>query len=68
MKKIKKNIPETTAFNVFIANGPDAGQDVFHSHLHIIPRLPNDGLIIKYDFGEPLSIEERNKVAKEILH
>ncbi|MHA1983372.1 MAG: HIT family protein [Candidatus Hodarchaeales archaeon] len=67
LKKIKKNIPETTAFNVFIANGADAGQDVFHSHLHVIPRLPNDGLIIKYDFGEPLSIDERNKVAKVIL-
>ncbi|MHA1989897.1 MAG: HIT family protein [Candidatus Hodarchaeales archaeon] len=67
LKKIKTNIPETTAFNVFIANGADAGQDVFHSHLHIIPRKPNDGLIIKYDFGDPLSIEDRNEIAKEIL-
>lgn len=67
LKKIKKNIPETTAFNVFIANGADAGQDVFHSHLHIIPRKPKDGLIIKYDFGEPLSLDERINIAKEIL-
>ena len=67
LEKIKKNLPETTAFNIFIANGADAGQDVFHSHLHIIPRKPNDGLVIKYDFGEPLSIEERTVVAEEIL-
>ena len=67
LKKIKINIPETTAFNVFIANGADAGQDVFHSHLHIIPRRPNDGLIIKYEFGDPISIEERQQVANQIL-
>ncbi|MFW9930153.1 MAG: HIT family protein [Candidatus Thorarchaeota archaeon] len=67
LKKIKKSIPETTAFNIFIANGSDAGQDVFHSHLHIIPRRPKDGLKITFEFGSPLTIKERNKIAEAIL-
>ncbi|MHA2338086.1 MAG: HIT family protein [Candidatus Hodarchaeales archaeon] len=67
LNKIKNNIPETTGFNVIISNGTDAGQDVFHSHLHIIPRRPGDSLKIEYDFGDPLSIEERKNIANDIL-
>lgn len=34
-------------FNIIINNGKSAGQLVFHSHMHIIPRFDNDGL--KFD-------------------
>lgn len=30
-------------FNVAINTGEAAGQTVFHTHVHIIPRFPNDG-------------------------
>ena len=30
-------------FNLFLADGEAAGQEVFHVHLHIIPRLHGDG-------------------------
>jgi histidine triad (HIT) family protein len=30
-------------FNLGINNGKAAGQEVFHVHIHIIPRYPNDG-------------------------
>ena len=30
--------------NLWMANGEVAGQDVFHAHLHVIPRLSGDGL------------------------
>jgi len=33
-----------TDFNLFNTNGADSGQEVFHHHLHVIPRRPGDGL------------------------
>jgi histidine triad (HIT) family protein len=35
---------KTTGENVFIASGPGSEQSVFHLHVHIIPRLPDDDL------------------------
>ena len=34
----------TTGENLFIASGPGSEQSVFHLHVHIIPRKPNDDL------------------------
>ena len=31
-------------FNLFLADGEAAGQDVFHVHLHVVPRFRGDGL------------------------
>jgi histidine triad (HIT) family protein len=36
-------------YNFFLANGGAAGQDVFHTHLHVIPRYHADG----FDFVLP---------------
>ncbi len=33
-----------TGVNLLNASGKDAQQSVFHFHLHIVPRYPNDGL------------------------
>ena len=30
-------------FNLIVANGESAGQEVFHLHLHLLPRVPKDG-------------------------
>ncbi len=30
-------------FNLGINNGAAAGQEIFHVHIHVIPRYPNDG-------------------------
>jgi histidine triad (HIT) family protein len=43
--------------NLVQNNGKDAGQIIFHSHFHLIPRMPNDGISIgmvhkKYEEGE----------------
>ena len=32
--------------NLFVADGEAAGQDVFHAHLHVIPRFTGDGFTI----------------------
>ncbi len=68
-EKIGKAFPETTAFNFFIADGKDAGQEVPHVHLHILPRKPNDGFGIKFgqNYGRMLSEEERREIAMKIL-
>jgi histidine triad (HIT) family protein len=32
--------------NLFVADGEAAGQDVFHAHLHVVPRFAGDGFEI----------------------
>ncbi len=34
----------TTGENLFVASGPGSEQSVFHLHVHVIPRLPDDDL------------------------
>jgi diadenosine tetraphosphate (Ap4A) HIT family hydrolase len=35
-----------SGINLLYADGADAGQEVFHAHLHVIPRTANDGFRI----------------------
>lgn len=37
--------------NIVVNNGEAAGQDVFHYHIHIIPRQPGDGFDIDLPFA-----------------
>ena len=37
--------------NFFLADGAAAGQTVFHSHLHVIPRVRSDGLGFRFRHG-----------------
>lgn len=37
----------TDGVNLFLADGEAAGQEVFHAHLHVIPRYPGDTLRIE---------------------
>ena len=36
------------AVNLFLADGEAAGQEVFHVHLHVIPRYPGDGFSLRF--------------------
>ncbi len=40
--------------NLFLADGSAAGQDVFHVHLHVIPRHRSDGFGFRFgpDYGK----------------
>jgi histidine triad (HIT) family protein len=38
-----QNALDAAGFNLGINNGKAAGQEVFHVHIHIIPRYPHDG-------------------------
>jgi len=42
-----------TAFNVWTANGVDAGQRVFHLHLHVLPRFSDDKFGLRFPKGFP---------------
>lgn len=43
----------TDGVNVFLADGAAAGQDVFHVHLHVIPRTEDDGVTFAADRTVP---------------
>ncbi len=51
--------------NVLQANGPGAGQSVFHIHFHVIPRAADDGFTMNWP-QQPGDMENIGKVA-EIL-
>lgn len=39
--------------NLLLADGEGAFQEVFHTHLHVIPRNPQDGFAIDANWSEP---------------
>ncbi len=45
--------------NLLQANGPGAGQSVPHLHIHVMPRRPNDGVSLNWDYkpGDRAEIE-----------
>lgn len=58
---IRRSNIKCEGINFFLADGEAAGQEVFHVHLHIIPRFKNDG----FGFTFPKGYE--NKPTKKIL-
>jgi histidine triad (HIT) family protein len=63
-QKISLALKEVTAcdgVNFIMNNGASAGQEVFHTHLHVIPRFTDDGVFEKplhseYEDGEATSL------------
>jgi diadenosine tetraphosphate (Ap4A) HIT family hydrolase len=54
--------------NLFLANGAVAGQEVFHVHLHVIPRFDGDGFGLRFsaDYGQPVSRRTLDEAAERI--
>jgi histidine triad (HIT) family protein len=48
-----------TGVNLVMNNGKDAGQEVFHAHLHVIPRHENDNVYQKPKHTTYADDEER---------
>ena len=48
---VVKQVAGAAGLNLVVNSGAAAGQDVFHYHVHIIPRRPNDGFDIPLPFG-----------------
>ena len=67
---LKEKLPGITGFNYFIANGEDAGQEILHVHLHIIPRKPDDGFGIKFgpDYGKILTQDQILNIRNKLIN
>ncbi len=54
--------------NLFLADGKVAGQEVFHVHLHVIPRFERDGFGLKFPPGHdaPTERAELDIIAQKI--
>lgn len=67
VKKITSKIlsaVSANAFNLGMNTGAAAGQVIFHTHLHIMPRFSDDGF--EHWRGKAITDEERNKLALKI--
>ncbi|MUV87997.1 HIT domain-containing protein [Natronomonas sp. CBA1123] len=51
--------------NLLQANGEAAGQEVFHAHVHVLPRYEDDDVEVSWPAGE-LNDEEATEVAEKI--
>ena len=51
--------------NLMQANGPAAGQSVFHLHLHVIPRRAGDGLLFNWE-PQPGDLDAIGRLAERI--
>lgn len=56
--------------NLFLADGEAAMQEVFHVHLHVVPRYANDGFGFKFTDGYRNKPERKEliEVAEKIIH
>ncbi len=68
LKAIQQRSLHCEGANIFLSDGVVAGQDVFHSHLHVAPRFSGDGQHVGFNHGDPDSNPrlELDRIAKEI--
>jgi diadenosine tetraphosphate (Ap4A) HIT family hydrolase len=62
---IRRSGVECEGINVFVADGEAAFQDVFHFHLHVIPRFEGDSFKIHADWKKAQRAE-LDRVAADI--
>ena len=67
---LRRSAVKCEGVNLFLADGEAAMQEVFHVHLHVVPRFAGDGFGLKFPatyFQKP-EREELNEIAEEIRH
>lgn len=60
-----ESVYQLDGFNVVQANGVAAGQEVFHAHVHVIPRYGDDTLALGWS-GEPTDETTQQEVATTV--
>jgi histidine triad (HIT) family protein len=65
---IRKSGLKAQGINFFLADGEAAGQEVFHVHLHVIPRFEGDGFGLRFgpEYGQPVERERLERAARAI--
>jgi histidine triad (HIT) family protein len=58
---VRKSGLHCEGINLFLADGELAGQEVFHVHLHVLPRFKGDGCGFRFGPGYPI-VRERGKL------
>ena len=67
-QKLRHTSLQCEDVNLHMADGPAAGQTVFHTHLHVIPRFQGDGFgfLLQGHTHRAPTREELDAMAKEI--
>ncbi|MBK8250530.1 MAG: HIT family protein [Gemmatimonadetes bacterium] len=50
LSPVVRRLAGASAVNVVVSSGREAGQDVFHHHVHLIPRVAGDGFDVPLPF------------------
>jgi histidine triad (HIT) family protein len=55
-------------YNLWVANGEAAGQEVFHVHLHVLPRFKGDGFGLRFpaNYGRRPEREALDALAERV--
>ena len=64
---IRKSGVRCEGINFFLADGEEAGQEVWHTHLHIFPRFSGDGFGLRESHSTRPPRKELDRVAQLIL-
>jgi histidine triad (HIT) family protein len=62
---VRASNPRVAGVNLFLADGTVAGQEIFHVHLHVIPRMIGDGFGLRARPSSPHR-SELDRLAAEI--
>ena len=52
--------------NLFLADGSVAGQEIWHAHLHVIPRQADDPLVLQVDYDTPPDRDGLDELAAQL--
>lgn len=65
LSPIVRSVTSADGINIHVNNEPAAGQVVFHSHIHVIPRFEEDGF--RNWHGKEMGTEESAQLREKII-
>ncbi len=65
LARVIRDVSKCAGMNLVQSNGKDGQQDVFHFHLHIVPRFVGDKIVLRWD-NTPVPPEKLSQFASEL--